>query len=187
MAHRKSWYLTKIGYKVCSSVHLTFLNNISSVQFSCSVVSNSLGPCGQQHSRLPCPSPTPRACSISCPLTQCDAIQPSHPLPPSSPLPSIVPSIKVFSSESALCIKWPKYWSFRKSPSNKHSGLISFRIDWFDPLAIQGSLKNLLRHHSLKVSVIWSSGFFTDQLSRTGKTIALTYMDLCWQSDVSAF
>ena len=99
-------------------------------------------------------------------------------------LPSIFPSIKVFSSESALHIKWPKYWSFRKSPSNEHSRLISFGIDWFASL---GSLENLLQHHSLKVSVIWSLAFFMDQLSHAGKTIALTYMDLCWQSDVSAF
>ena len=99
----------------------------------------------------------------------------------------IFPSIKVFSSESALHIRWPKYLSFSISPSNEYSVLISFRIDWFDVLAVQGTLKNLLQHHSLKVSVIWSSAFFMDQLSHTGKTIALTYMDLCWQSDVSAF
>ena len=104
-------------------------------------------------------------------------------------LPSLFPSISVFSSESVLCIKWPKYWSFSflTSPFNEYSELTSFRIHGFDLLAVQVTLKGLLQHHSLKVSVIWSSGFFTDQLSRTGKTIALTYMDLCWQSDVSAF
>ena len=95
-------------------------------------------------------------------------------------LPSIFPSRRVFSSESALHMRWPKYWSFsfNISPSNEHSGLISFRIDWFDLLAVQETLKSLLQHHSLKASIIWCSAFFTIQLSRlymtTGKTIALT-------------
>ena len=95
-------------------------------------------------------------------------------------LPSIFPSIRVFSNESALHIRWPKYWSFsfNISPSNEHPGLISFRMDWLDLLAIQGTLKNLLHHHSLKVSILWHSAFFTVQLSHpymtTGKTIALT-------------
>jgi len=95
-------------------------------------------------------------------------------------LPSIFPSIRVFSSESAVHIRWPKYWSFSLniSPSNEHSGLISFRMDWFDLLAVQGTLKSLLQHHSLKASILWHSAFFTVQLSHlymtTGKTIALT-------------
>ena len=92
-------------------------------------------------------------------------------------LPSIFPSIRVFSSESALCIRWPKYWSFSISPSNEFSGLISFRIDWFELLAVQGTLKSLLQHHSSKASVL-RSAFFIVQLSylymTTGKTIALT-------------
>ena len=92
-------------------------------------------------------------------------------------LPSIFPSIRVFSKELALHIRWPKYWSFSISPSNEYSGLISFKIDWFD-LAIQGTLKNLLQHHSSKASVLWCSAFFIVQLSHpymtTGKTIALT-------------
>ena len=77
-------------------------------------------------------------------------------------LPSIFTSIRVFSNESALCIRWPKYWSlsFNISPSNEHSGLISFRMDWFDPLAVQGTLKSLLQHHSSKASVLWHSVFF---------------------------
>ena len=93
---------------------------------------------------------------------------------------SIFPSIRVFSSESVLCIRWPKYWSFSFSisPSNEYSVLISFRIDWFDPLAVQGTLKSLLQHHSSKVSILWHSAFFIVQLSHpymtTGKTIALT-------------
>ena len=95
-------------------------------------------------------------------------------------LPSLSPSIRVFSSESALHIRWPKYWnfSFSISPSNKYSGLISFRIDWFDLLAFQGTLKSLLQHHSSKESILRCLAFFMVQLSypymTTGKTIALT-------------
>ena len=94
-------------------------------------------------------------------------------------LPSIFPSIRVFSNESALCIRWPKYWSFsfNISPSNEHPGLI-FRMDWLDFLAVQGTLKSLLQHHSSKASILQRSAFFTVQLSHsymtTGKTIALT-------------
>ena len=95
-------------------------------------------------------------------------------------LSSIFPSIRVFSNESALCITQPKYWSFRFniSPSNEYSGLIFFRMDWLDLLAIQGALKSLLQHHSSKASILWCSAFFIVQLSHsymtTGKTIALT-------------
>ena len=107
-----------------------------------------------------------------------DAIQPSPPLSSLFLLPSIFPSIKVFSSGSALCIRWPKYWSSNSSPSNEYSGLISFQIDWFDLLAVQETLKSLLQHHTLKASVLWCSVFFMVQLSHlymaTGKTIALT-------------
>ena len=108
-------------------------------------------------------------------------------------LPSIFPSIRVFSNKSALHIRWPKYWSFsfNISPSNEHPGLISFRMNWLDLLAIQGTLKNLLQHHSSKASLLLCSAFFIVQLSHpymtTGKTIALTRQDLCWQSNVSAF
>ena len=91
-------------------------------------------------------------------------------------LPSIFP--RVFSSESAVCIRWLKYWSFSISPSNEHSGSISFRIDWFDLLEVQGTLKSLLQHHSAKISILWHSAFFMVQLSHpymtAGKTIALT-------------
>ena len=91
-------------------------------------------------------------------------------------LPSISLSIRVFSNESALCIRWPKYWSLSISPSNEYSGLISFRMDWFDLLAVQGNLKRLLQHHTSKASILWRSAFFTVQLSHwymtTGKTIA---------------
>ena len=95
-------------------------------------------------------------------------------------LPSVFPSIRVFSNESAVYIRWPKYWSlsFSISPSNEYLGLISFRIDWLDLLAVQGTLKSLLQHHSSKASVLWPSAFFIVQLSHpyvtTGKTIALT-------------
>ena len=95
-------------------------------------------------------------------------------------LPSIFPSIRVFSNESALCIRWPNYWSFsfNISPTNKHLGLIFFRMDWMDLLAVQGTLKSLLQHHSSKASILRHSAFFTVQLSHpymtTGKTIALT-------------
>ena len=95
-------------------------------------------------------------------------------------LPSIFPSIRVFSSKSALCIKWPKYWSFsfNISPSNEYSGLISFRMNWFEILAVQGTLKSLLQHHSSKASILRCSAFFMVQLLHPyvtiGKTIALT-------------
>src|SRR5574337_1301174 len=109
-----------------------------------------------------------------------DAIQPSHPLSSPSLLPPIPPSIRVFPSESTLHMRWPKYWSFSFSiiPSKEIPGEISFRMDWLDLLAIQGTLKSLLQHHSSKASILWCSVFFTAQLSHpymtTGKTIALT-------------
>ena len=109
-----------------------------------------------------------------------DTIQPSHPLSSPSPLPSIFPSIRVFSKEAALRIRWPKYWSFsfNISPSKEYPGLISFRMDRSDLLAVQGTLKSLLQYHSSKVSILWCSAFFIVQISHpymtTGKTIALT-------------
>ena len=109
-----------------------------------------------------------------------DAIQPSHPLSSLLLLPPILPSIRVFSNESTLCMRWPKYWSFSSSiiPSNEHPGLISFRMDWLDLLAVQGTLKRLLQHHSSKALIFQCSPFFIVQLSHpymtTGKTIALT-------------
>jgi len=117
-----------------------------------------------------------------------NAIQPSHPLllPP-----SIFPSIRVFSNEYILHIRWPKYWSFsfNISPSNEYSGLTSFRMDWWDLFAVQGTLKSLLQHHSSKASILWCSAFFMVWLSHpymtTGKTIALTRRTFV--SNVSAF
>ena len=151
-----------------------------SVQFSHSVVSDSLQPHGLKHARLPCPSPTSWAYSNSCQFSRW-----CHPTSSSSScplllLPSIFPSIRVFSNESVLPIRWLKYWSssFSISFSNEYSGLISFRMDWLDLLAVQGTLKSPLQHHSSKASVLRCSAFFTVQLSHpyisTGKTIALT-------------
>ena len=126
--------------------------------FTCSLVSCSLWPHGPQHARLPCHSPSPRSCSNSCPLSRwCRPTILSSVISFSS---YIFPSInKVFSNESALHIMWPKYWSFSFSigPSNKYSELICFRIDWLDLLAVQGTLKSFLQHHSSKPSVLWHS------------------------------
>ena len=113
-----------------------------------------------------------------------DVIQPSYPLSSPSPPAPIPPSIRVFSSESALCMRWPKYWSFSLSiiPSKEIPGLISFRMDWLGLLAVQGTLKNILQHHSSKASILQRSAFFTVQLSHpymtTGKTIALARQTL---------
>ena len=108
-------------------------------------------------------------------------------------LPSILPSIRIFSNESTLHVWWPNYWgfSFSISPFSEYSGLISFRIDWFDLLVVRGTLKSLLQNHSLKASILWCSAFFMVELSypymTTGKTVSLTLMDICQQNDVSAF
>ena len=101
-------------------------------------------------------------------------------------LPSVFPSIKAFSNESVLCIRWPKYWSFsfRISPSNEYSVLISFRMDWLDLLAVRGTLKSLLQHHSFKVFILGHLAFFMVQL---WKNHSFDYRDLCQQSNVSAF
>ena len=118
---------------------------------------------------------------IQTPVPQVgDVIQPSYPLSSPSPPAPISSSIRVFSNESTLLMRWPKYWSFSFNirPSNEHPGLISFRMDWLNLLAVQGTLKSLLQHHSLKASILWCSAFFTVQFSHSymtsGKTIALT-------------
>ena len=139
-----------------------------SVQFSRSVVSDSLRPHELRHARPPCPSPTPEFTQTHVHRVS-DAIQPSHPLSSPSPPAPIPPSIRVFSNESTLCMRWPKYWSFSLSISlsNEHPGLISFRIDWLDLLAVQGTLKSLLQHHSSTASILQRSAFFTVQLSQS--------------------
>ena len=142
--------------------------------FSRLVVSDSLRPHGLQHARLPCPSPSPGACSNSCPLSWWCYPTISSLCHLLLLLPSIFPSIRVFSNPH---IRWPKYWSFSISLSNEYSGLISFRIDWFDLLTVQGTLKSLLQHHCSKASILRHSAFLMVQLSHsymsTGKTIAL--------------
>ena len=145
-----------------------------SIQFGRSVVSDSLRPHGQQQARLPC--------SLPAPIMSIQSVMSSNHLICYRPLlllPSLFLSIRVLSNESALRVRWPKYWSFSLSisPSNEYSGLIFFRIDWLDLLAVQWSLRSLLQHHSLKASILWCSAFFMVQLSppyMTGKTIALT-------------
>ena len=127
-----------------------------SLMFSHSVVSNSLRLHGLLHTRLPCPSPSPGACSNSCSwsVIPCNHLILCCPL---LLLPSIFPSIRVFSNELALHIRQPKYWYFSISPSNECSGLISFRIGWFDLLVVQGTLKSLLLHHNSKASILQCS------------------------------
>ena len=147
---------------------------------SVTIVSHSLRAHESQHARPPCPSQTPRVYSNSCPI---EPVMPSCHLILCRPLlllPQIPPSIRVFSNESTLLMRWPKYcsFSFRISPSSEHPGLISFRMDWLDLLAVQGTLKSLLQHHRSKASIFRHSAFFTVQLSHpymtSGKTIALT-------------
>ena len=149
----------KLGLYLQSIPHLQF----SSVQ-SLSM-SNSLWPRELQYTRPSCPSPIPGVYPNSCPLSRwCHLTISCSPL---LLLPSIFPSIRVFSNESVLHIRWPKYWSssFNNSPSNEHPGLISFRMDWLDLLAVQGTLKSLLQHHSSKASILRHSAFVIVQLS----------------------
>ena len=153
--------------------------SVQSVQFSRSVMSNSLQSHGLQHARLHCQSPIPGDCSPS----SIESVVPSNHLNLCRPLlllPSIFSSISVFSNESVLHIRWPKYWSFSFSisPSNEYSALIPFRIDWFDLFAVQGTLKSLLQHHSSKASFLLCSAFLMVQISHpymtTGKATVLT-------------
>ena len=160
--------------------------------FSNSVVSDPLWPHGLQHTRLPCPSLSRGVCSNSC----AESVMPSNHLILCHPLllPSIFPSIRIFSNESALCIRWPKYWNFsiNISPSNEYLGLISFRIEWLDLLATQRTLQSLLQHRNLEESILWSLAFFMVQfwhpyIRDSGKNHSFDYTDICWQSNVSAF
>ena len=156
------YFLFKIklqfGYSnICLVFSFSCLKNVFSlVAQSCP----TLQPHRLQHARPSCPSPPPGVYPNSCP----SLVMPStplilyHPLPL---LPSIFPSIRVFSNESAVCIRWPKYWSFsfNISPSSEHPGLISFRMDWLDLPAVQETLKSVLQHHSSKASILWCSAF----------------------------
>ena len=159
---------TKCAYCMFMCIHLSFCSyqtNERSVQFICSVTSDSLQPHGLQHARPPCPSPTPGIYSDSCPLMYL-VMRTSHLIfcHPLLLLPSVLPSIRVFSTKLALFIRYTKYWSFSISPSNEYSRLISFRVDWFDLLAVQGSLKSLLQNHSSRASILQHSAFFMVQL-----------------------
>ena len=161
-----------MSYILCQVKSVTI-----SVQFSCSVMSDSLQPHGLKHTRPLCIT---NSWSL-LKLMSIELVMPSNHLILCHPLlllPSIFPSIRVFSNESVLHIRWPKYWSisFSISPFNEYSGLISFRIDWLALLAVQGTLKSLL--HNSKASILWHSVVFIVQLSHphmtTGKTIALS-------------
>ena len=161
---------------MCLHGYPDFLVHFSSVAQSCSTLCNPMNcstPGLPVHDQLP----------EFTQFMSIESVMPSSHLILYRPLlllPAICPSIRVFSSESTLRIRWPKYWSFSFSisPSKKHPGLISFRMDWLDLLAVQGTLRSLLQHHSSKASIFWRSAFFTIQLSHpyvtTGKTIALT-------------
>ena len=154
--------------------------HVCSVQFSRSVMSNSLWPHESQHARPPCPSPLPGVHPNSCPLSWWCHPTMSFSIIPFSSCPQSFTASGFFSSESALHIRWLKYWSFSLNinPTNEHPGLISFRMDWLELLEVQGTLKSLLQHHSSKASILLHSAFFMVQLSHpymtTGKTIALT-------------
>ena len=143
-------------------------------------MSDALWPHGLQNVRPPCPPPSPWVYPDSCSLSQWCHPTISSSCYPLLLLPSIFPSNSVFSNESFLYIRWPKYWSFsfNISPCSEYSGQISYRMDWLDLLAIQGTLKSLLQHHSSKASILLHSAFFIVQLSHTyvttGKAIALT-------------
>ena len=174
-----SLFNTIMNYSHPAEDLLSRLTMFNLVQFSHSVMSHSLQPHGLQHAGLPCPSPPSGACSNSFPLSWW-----CHPTISSS----VVPSPPAFNlSQHQSLFQWvssmrqgPKYWSFSFSisPSNEYSGLISFRIDWLDLLAVQGTLKSLFQHHSSKASILWRSAFFIVQLSHpymtTGKNKALT-------------
>ena len=162
------------------------------LQFSCSFMSDSLQPQGQQHARLPCPSPTPRACSNSCPSCQWCHPTVSSSCYPLLLLPSIFASIRVFSSESPLCTRWPKYWSFSLSDnlSNDYSCLISFKIEWLDLFAVQGTLKSSPTPQFKNINSSALSLHYDPTLTSIydyWKNHSFDYTDFCQQSDVSAF
>ena len=172
--------VTQVQCLLQNKLHITWGFSCCSVTQACPTL------CDPTDCSMPCPVPSPGLCSNSCLLSR--LVMSSNQLILCHPLlllPSIFPSIRVFSDESVLCIRWPEYWnfSFSISPSSEYSGLIpwifhSLRMDWLDLLAVQGTLKRLLQHHNLKVPILQLSVFFMVQLSHpymtTGKTIALT-------------
>ena len=166
--------------KFCKSITFWSQSFVDSVQFGRSVMSNSLWPHGLQHTRLPCPSPTPRVYSNSYPLNRWCHPTISSSVIPFSSCPQSLPASGSFpmSQFFALGGQSTGSFSFNISPSSEHPGLISFMMNWLDLLAVQGTLKSLLWHHSSKASILWHSAFFMVQLSHlymtTGKTIALT-------------
>ena len=144
-----------LSSSLCPSDIWSFINHVSILFCIVLVVQllshvDLLRPHELHHAGLPCPLLSPRVHSNSCPL---NGAIPLSPLLPSSPLPSTITSIRVFSSKSILCIRWPKYWSFSVNPSSEYSGLVLFGIDWFDLLKVQRTLKSLLQHRSLKASI----------------------------------
>ena len=171
--------LTSLEYYLCRHHMCNWKQQHSSVQLSCSVVSDCCDPMNHSTPGLPVHHQLLDFTQTHVHQVS-DDIQPSHPLLSPLLLPSTFPNIRVFSNESALHIRWPKYWSFsfNISLSIEDPGLISFRMDWLDLLAVQGTLKSLLQHHSSKASILSCSAFFIVQLSHpymtTGKTIALT-------------
>ena len=185
--------VSDLAFQLHPSNLLILIPNLCSpsVQFSCSVTSNSLPPHGLQHARPSCPSPTWMSLLK---LLSIESVMPSNHLILCCLLllpPSVIPSIRICLNESVLCIRWPKYWSFsfNISPSSEYSGLISFWMDWLDLLAVQGTLNSLLQHHSSKASILQRSAFLAVQLSHpymtTGKTVALTRWTFV--GNVSAF
>ena len=149
---------------------------------------DSLRSHGPHYARLLCPSLSSRVCTNSCLLSWWyhPTISSCHPFL----LPSIFPSIRVFSNESVLCITWPGYWSLSIKPSSEYSGLIYFRFDWFDLLEGQGTLKSLFQQHSLKISSLALSLLYGSTFTSVynyWKNDSFDYTDLCWQSDVSSF
>ena len=164
--HNGAWYV--------------YAMDVHNYQFSCSVMSDSLQPHGLQHARLPCPSPIPGVYPNACPLSRRCHPAISSSVVPFSSCPQSFPASGSFQMSQLEHMRWPKYcsFSFNISPSSEYLGLIFFRMDRLDLLAVQGTLKSLLQHHSSKASILWHSVFFTAQLSHpymtTGKTIALT-------------
>ena len=172
------WFITFLGVSYRLVINSILGWDFSSVQFSHSVVSKSLRPHESQHARPPCSPTSPGVHSDSRPSRPWCHPAISSLVVSFSSYPQTLPASEIFSNESTLLMRWPKYWNFNFNIilSKEIPGLISFRMDWLDLLAVQGTLKSLLQYHSSKASILWHSAFFTVQLSHpymtTGKTIA---------------